>query len=127
MRKKYHDLTSRLVYHLQRRQVQFIVNNIQQSHAMKLGEGGEAFFVFETSDEIPESLQTSPIVSPAYSPQVVEHDLISASNLQEPDFLDLTADGNNIRSVHSISYARPIILEDRRAQSDFGIFNSSPP
>lgn len=29
---------------------------------MKLGEAGEAFFVFETEHEVPEEFQTSPIV-----------------------------------------------------------------
>ena len=35
---------------------------------MKLGEGGEAFFVFQTEGDIPEEMQTSPIVSPDQSP-----------------------------------------------------------
>lgn len=29
---------------------------------MKLGEAGEAFFVFETEHEVPEEFQTSPLV-----------------------------------------------------------------
>ena len=58
---------------------------------MKLGEGGEAFFVFETSDEIPESMQTSPVVSPAASPQDFAQDTASASSLQEPEYLDITS------------------------------------
>lgn len=69
-------------------QVEFQVNGVKQDYAMKLGEGGEAFFVFETSDEIPVSLQTSPLVSPAASPRTrSEVDL--PSSLQEPEFLDL--------------------------------------
>jgi phosphatidate phosphatase LPIN len=35
---------------------------------MKLGEGGEAFFVFQTEGDIPEDMRTSPIVSPYQSP-----------------------------------------------------------
>jgi phosphatidate phosphatase PAH1 len=35
---------------------------------MKLGEGGEAFFVFQTEGDIPEDMQTSPVVSPSQSP-----------------------------------------------------------
>lgn len=62
---------------------------------MKLGEGGEAFFVFETTQDVPESLQTSPIVSPVTSPKLSPSEVdISASNLQEPEYLDL-ADGTN--------------------------------
>src|SRR5271154_6715009 len=73
------------------KKVEFSVNNVKQNYAMKLGEGGEAFFVFETSDNIPESLQTSPLISPASSPPLLS-DGSSASNLQEPDFLDLSTD-----------------------------------
>lgn len=68
------------------KKVEFKVNNVKQDYAMKLGEGGEAFFVFETTDDIPESLQTSPLVSPAASP-TLRGEESSASN--EPDFLDL--------------------------------------
>src|ERR1700761_4782780 len=40
------------------KKVEFSVNGVKQEHSMKLGEGGEAFFIFETSDNIPQSLQT---------------------------------------------------------------------
>jgi phosphatidate phosphatase PAH1 len=42
------------------KKVEFRVNDVKQDYAMKLAEGGEAFFVFETSDNIPEAMQTSP-------------------------------------------------------------------
>ncbi|XP_044719969.1 LNS2 (Lipin/Ned1/Smp2) domain-containing protein [Hirsutella rhossiliensis] len=64
--------------------VEFRINGVKQEYSMKLGEGGEAFFVFETTDTIPESLQTSPLVSPANSPP-----LDPASELQDPDPLEL--------------------------------------
>ena len=54
---------------LRQTQVQFKVNDVKQDYAMKLGDGGEAFFVFESSAEIPEDMQTSPLISPASSPQ----------------------------------------------------------
>lgn len=88
---------------------------------MKLGEGGEAFFVFETSDEIPESLQTSPIVSPATSPQALVQDGAPSPLLQEPDFLDLGVVDSNDRRANQALRARPGVAEDRRAQSDFGM------
>lgn len=88
---------------------------------MKLGEGGEAFFVFETSDEIPESLQTSPIVSPATSPQGLVQDSVPSSTLQEPDFLDLSTEGGSDRRSTPALRARPNMVEDRRSQSHFGI------
>ncbi|KAJ1327901.1 lipin, N-terminal conserved region [Microdochium nivale] len=46
------------------KKVEFRVNGDKQEYAMKLGEGGEAFFVFETTETIPQSLQTSPLASP---------------------------------------------------------------
>ena len=58
---------------------------------MKLGEGGEAFFVFETAEDIPESLQTSPLVSPATSPKSILENGEDVRDLQEPDYLDLSS------------------------------------
>ena len=48
--------------------VDFKVNDVKQDYAMKLGDGGEAFFVFESNADIPEDLQTSPLLTPASSP-----------------------------------------------------------
>lgn len=76
------------------KKVEFRVNGIKQDYAMKLGEGGEAFFVFETADTIPQSLQTSPLASPASSPPLAPERSRSSSvsSLQEPDFLQLDAE-----------------------------------
>ncbi|KAK0118017.1 hypothetical protein ONS95_012328 [Cadophora gregata] len=79
------------------KKVEFKVNDVKQDYAMKLAEGGEAFFVFETSDNIPEAMQTSPLVSPASSPPLVPEGT-EASNLSEPDFLDLDVLGGKPRS-----------------------------
>jgi phosphatidate phosphatase LPIN len=104
------------------KKVEFKVNNVKQDHAMKLGEGGEAFFVFATSEEIPESLQTSPIISPATSPHgLTVQDAASPPTLQEPDFLDLTTDGAHDRKGSVALHGRPMMSEDRRAQSDYGM------
>ena len=51
---------------------------------MKLGDGGEAFFVFQTESDLPDELRTSPVVSPVGSPVGR-----SSSPLQEPEFFDL--------------------------------------
>lgn len=75
------------------KKVEFKVNNVKQDYAMKLGEGGEAFFVFETSENIPEALQTSPLVSPASSPATLRPGDSDSTTLQEPDFLDLDSSG----------------------------------
>ncbi|KAE9368761.1 LNS2-domain-containing protein [Stipitochalara longipes BDJ] len=79
------------------KKVEFRVNGQKQDYAMKLGEGGEAFFVFETSDNIPEAMQTSPLVSPASSPPLPAEGS-NVSNLSEPDFLDLDIVGGKSRS-----------------------------
>jgi phosphatidate phosphatase LPIN len=72
------------------KKVEFKVNNIKQNYSMKLGEAGEAFFVFETTDQIPESLQTSPLVSPASSPPNISTEQLTPSALPEPTYLDIT-------------------------------------
>lgn len=105
------------------KKVEFKVNGIKQDYAMKLGEGGEAFFVFETTDEIPASLQTSPLVSPAASPKVPGEDL--ASSLQEPEYLDLEkshgdALSEGAKTPPAVSLARP-----SRAATDIGIGHST--
>ncbi|PYI00932.1 lipin Smp2 [Aspergillus sclerotiicarbonarius CBS 121057] len=78
---------------------------------MKLGEGGEAFFVFETTDEIPASLQTSPLVSPTSSPKMRSEENLPPS-LQEPDYLDLDRTNG--------SAALPMLSRGMRATSDLG-------
>lgn len=85
------------------KKVEFKVNNVKQEYAMKLGEGGEAFFVFETSDNIPEAMQTSPLVSPVSSPPLATEDT-DLHSLSEPDFLDLETTGKS----RSGSLTRPL-------------------
>jgi len=45
-------------------QVKISVNNQPIPFHMKIGEAGEAFFVFETDEDVPEDLITSPILLP---------------------------------------------------------------
>lgn len=78
------------------KKVEFSVNGKRQDYAMKLGDGGEAFFVFETSDNIPQALQTSPLVSPASSPPLPPGRAATTSVLQDPPPLEL--DGNPMPS-----------------------------
>src|SRR5271156_3984434 len=75
------------------KKVEFKVNNVKQSYSMKLGEGGEAFFVFETSANIPEALQTSPLVSPANSPPSMSSGQPPTPGLTEPSYLDIAEGG----------------------------------
>ena len=91
------------------KKVEFRVNNVKQNYAMKLGEGGEAFFVFETSEDIPEAMQTSPLVSPASSPPLPAAGSTAAS-LGEPDFLELDTAGGKPRSGSMTMRPGPAIL-----------------
>lgn len=95
------------------KKVEFRVNNAKQDYAMKLGDGGEAFFVFETSNDIPEGLQTSPLVSPASSPPLAPEESVVVG-LQEPDFLDLTTDGKGEKG----NRPPPSVLHSPAAQKD---------
>lgn len=63
---------------------------------MKLGEGGEAFFVFETIDDIPLSQRTSPLASPTTSPISSPR---GGSSLQEPEFFDLASSSTESSST----------------------------
>lgn len=105
-----------------------MVNGVKQNYSMKLGEGGEAFFVFETSDEIPENLQTSPLISPLTSPHTfpLQHPASSAI-LQEPDFLDISTGAPKRRPSSAVLQDRngPLVLSPaQRAQSDLGMMTA---
>jgi phosphatidate phosphatase LPIN len=78
------------------KKVEFKVNGTKQNYSMKLGEGGEAFFVFETLDDIPQSMQTSPLSSPSSSP-TFQPQASGVPDLQEPDHLALDDDTANKR------------------------------
>lgn len=70
---------------------------------MKLGDGGEAFFVFQTESEVPIDLQTSPVISPTSSPTGR-----SPSPLQEPEYFDLNEQQQqHIRATSMGEVSRP--------------------
>jgi len=92
---------------------------------MKLGDGGEAFFVFETSDEIPEDLQTSPVISPTASPLPPLEDGSSPPLLQEPEYLDLNIEGVNGKGSNASSQPTPRISPSSRTKSDLGECHNS--
>jgi len=79
---------------------------------MKIGEAGEAFFIFETEDDIPDDLITSPLLEATRTAESVDKDVPTgrfgakqdkdheqdgdakakvSEETQEPDFLDLDA------------------------------------
>lgn len=88
---------------------------------MKLGDGGEAFFVFETTGFVPAEMQTSPLVSPSASPKQLPT-ISDPASLQEPEYLNI-ADGEAGASkdslLNSITIGTP-----RRVQSDYGRSNN---
>ncbi|KAF3925370.1 Lipin-3 [Dactylellina cionopaga] len=104
-------------------QVEFRVNGQKTNFPMKLGEGGEAFFVFETTSDIPEDLQTSPLVSPAASPRPMSPVSDGGSGLET---LVGTLEGFELEGSEKTSSAATSesVAIPRRAQSDAG--QSSP-
>ncbi|KAL1922001.1 uncharacterized protein VTP21DRAFT_10643 [Calcarisporiella thermophila] len=67
----------------QEKLVEFRINGELIDLPMKISETGETFFVFETEDEVPEELQTSP---PMYASSGT-----IGSDQEEPPFLDLSS------------------------------------
>ncbi|KAI9254582.1 Lipin/Ned1/Smp2-domain-containing protein [Phascolomyces articulosus] len=63
----------------QEKKVEIEINNEVIPYMMKLGEAGEAFFVFETEHEVPEEFQTSPIIQ---AEEETKED-------EEPPYLDI--------------------------------------
>ncbi|CAK4033320.1 Hypothetical predicted protein [Lecanosticta acicola] len=111
------------------KKVEFKVNGEKLDFPMKLGEGGEAFFVFETHDSIPEAMQTSPLVSPVASPEL-KPSRPTTPTLQEPDPFDLEASsGLSLQDAsrmpkrghsRSTTGAIPVPAMVRKAHSDLG-------
>jgi phosphatidate phosphatase LPIN len=112
------------------KKVEFKVNGEKVDFPMKLGEGGEAFFVFETHENVPEALQTSPLVSPASSPQL-KPSAPSTPAMQEPDPFDLNRSGTSenesglLRGLaRSTTEGIPMPSLQRRPNSDLGDLNT---
>ncbi|KIX02939.1 uncharacterized protein Z518_06489 [Rhinocladiella mackenziei CBS 650.93] len=110
------------------KKVEFKVNGVKQNYAMKLGDGGEAFFVFETSSDIPEALQTSPLVSPANSPPINAADNPPSPGLSEPSYLDIAEPSKGGRTPEQSSSQRtiPLIRREGTSLSERGLYGSLP-
>lgn len=76
------------------KRVDFRVNGDLKPYAMKLGEGGEAFFIFETTSAIPAEFQTSPLASPSASPEQSPLEAPSGRDFDEPEPFDLDGTGS---------------------------------
>ncbi|KAI0080626.1 LNS2-domain-containing protein [Panus rudis PR-1116 ss-1] len=90
------------------KKVDVFVNGKLIPFAMKIGEAGEAFFVFETDEDVPDSLTTSPVLAATkpgqsnaqaqpeagrFGAKSGEEDTSQSqrTSSQEPEFLDLNA------------------------------------
>lgn len=87
------------------KKVDFIINGKMTNLPMKLGDGGEAFFVFEASKDVdvPSDLITSPVLSAASSPSSSppSSPKKNDSSLQEPEYLDITQSAPDLsKPVH---------------------------
>ncbi|POW12613.1 hypothetical protein PSTT_04240 [Puccinia striiformis] len=77
------------------RKVRILINGEPAPFSMKIGDTGEAFFVFETdAEDLPDDLQTSPLVSPVLkstdTPVASAQDSTTRQELETvPDFADL--------------------------------------
>ncbi|KAG7702231.1 hypothetical protein KL914_005362 [Ogataea haglerorum] len=91
------------------KKVDFIVNGEITDLPMKLGDGGEAFFVFETDGYIPPDLQTSPVISPVSSPgsSPKSSEPAIAYPAEEPEYLDIGEGAND-----SFSASLPSVRSD---------------
>ncbi|RIA99275.1 Lipin/Ned1/Smp2-domain-containing protein [Glomus cerebriforme] len=94
-----------LVLRPQDKKVEVIVNGKVVDVPMKIGEAGEAFFVFETENHVPEELQTSPLAGPS-QPLPTE---------EEPDFLDLNTDNSKVSGNYKNK-----VEQNNTIGSDFG-------
>jgi phosphatidate phosphatase LPIN len=99
------------------KKVEFKINGEKQEFPMKLGDGGEAFFVFETKESIPEALQTSPLVSPATSPDL-RPSAVNTPALQEPDPFELEGSVVENSAVPDGGVGLKINHDERRSASD---------
>ncbi|KAJ9656128.1 lipin Ned1 [Neophaeococcomyces mojaviensis] len=100
------------------KKVEFRVNGEKQDYAMKLGDAGEAFFVFETHSEVPPSMQTSPLVSPAASPDAFKSQQATPTELNDPSYLDLDASTDRPTTPDFEKGGIPILRKKRSNLSD---------
>jgi phosphatidate phosphatase LPIN len=89
------------------KKVDFIINGKMTNLPMKLGDGGEAFFVFEASQnvDVPSDLITSPVLSAASSPSSSPPASPKKMDglLQEPEFLDITQSSPEVNKLPEVS------------------------
>ncbi|KAI0463773.1 hypothetical protein LJB42_002778 [Komagataella kurtzmanii] len=110
------------------KKVDFIVNGEKTDLPMKLGDGGEAFFVFETDAAIPSELQTSPVISPVSSPEPASPLSTPSRPNSEPDYLELGDGESTTSELENFKLNRYPYLSTEVSHSDPGVgsVSSSP-
>ncbi|TFY54890.1 hypothetical protein EVG20_g9528, partial [Dentipellis fragilis] len=75
------------------KKVNITVNGKPIPFPMKIGDAGEAFFIFETEGDVPDDLITSPLLQPTQPVPAALEDTgrFGAKEAPEPEFLDLNA------------------------------------
>ncbi|KAG6329330.1 hypothetical protein ID866_9759 [Astraeus odoratus] len=110
------------------KKVNVSVNGNPIPFSMKIGDAGEAFFVFETDEDIPEDLVTSPLLSPTSTtpqedippvalnaktaPIAVPTHTRPKADISEPEFLDLNAGPQDRTSFRQRAQSAPDSLSD---------------
>ncbi|KAI6152489.1 LNS2-domain-containing protein [Pisolithus tinctorius] len=83
------------------KKVNVSVNGNPIPFSMKIGDAGEAFFVFETEEDIPEDLVTSPLLTAtSTTPQKDIPPVALDPDIPEPEFLDLDATSSEQAASH---------------------------
>ncbi|KAH9998460.1 Lipin/Ned1/Smp2-domain-containing protein [Russula compacta] len=100
------------------KKVDVAVNGKSVPFNMKIGDAGEAFFIFETDSDVPDDLITSPLLEPTepvssdplpledfgrFGARDRKRDHMDDGVSQEPDFLDLDAPSTSLFEVSKTS------------------------
>ncbi|KAI8890442.1 LNS2-domain-containing protein [Backusella circina FSU 941] len=104
----------------QEKKVEIKVNGESAPYLMKVGDVGEAFFVFETEHQVPEEFQTSPILQALTE---------NRSDNEEPPFLDINEGQgyNQTRENSTTSLAKsPLPLDEFEDEEDQEVLTVPP-
>ncbi|OAD06707.1 hypothetical protein MUCCIDRAFT_127936, partial [Mucor lusitanicus CBS 277.49] len=86
----------------QEKRVQIKVNGQVVPYVMKVGEAGEAFFVFETEHEVPEEFQTSPIM-----------EAVPEKSQEDPPYLDIGESKDKPKDKQAQLQSPKMIIEEQ--------------
>ena len=85
---------------------------------MKIGDAGEAFFVFETDEDVPDELITSPLLQPTVVGQPDDRDEIFSASLgakdEEPGGEEVTArlEEPELNKDEDVRHGKNLLLVD---------------